>query len=69
MDRQAGLGLDVAALLYPVVICNPVFGIVADLVLLTDVRDPAVEGVERRAVAQETGLAERDYKFLFGDSQ
>ena len=39
--------------------CNPVFGIVADLVLLTDVRDPAVEGVERRAVAQETGLAER----------
>ena len=59
MDRQAGFGLDVAAFLHPVVICNPVFGIVADLVLLADVGDPAVEGVERRAVAQEPRLAER----------
>ena len=59
MDRQAGLGLDVAAFLHPVVICNPVFGIVADLVFLADVGDPAVEGIERRAVAQEPCLAER----------
>ena len=60
MDRQPGLVLDVfIGCLVPFFVGMAELRIVADLVLLADVGDPAVEGVERRAVAQESRFAER----------
>ena len=60
MDRQPGLVLDVfIGCLVPFFVGMAELSVVADLVLLADVGDPAVEGVERRAVAQESRFAER----------
>ena len=60
MDRQPGLVLDVfIGCLVPFFVGMAELRVVADLVLLADIGDPAVEGVERRAVAQESRFADR----------